>query len=282
MYVYADLHERTIETAQGYLDGMFSTESTPDCGFLVNHTTESVDPYIDTLQAGICKVDTAVDQAAFDAKTGGNPESLKTTYASQLETFQTVTQCCALEACKTKENPTPASCSVMELPSAVSVNATTGELSFGPLFSVASAVTEMFQLEYAQGMPETGCATTAGAQCVGWGAIPSGGLYDMMKLHTMYFELMTGLPSYARASSTNLMSQVVGTMDQALSGVKNPDILAPVTSIFTMFVVHDGNLTAITEFLGGVTWQAEGYQQNDPGPAGALVFELHKVKASGQ
>jgi hypothetical protein len=31
-----------------------------------------------------------------------------------------------------------------------------------------------------------------------------------------------------------------------------------------------------------VTWKAEGFQQNDPGPAGALVFELHRVKRSGQ
>jgi len=31
-----------------------------------------------------------------------------------------------------------------------------------------------------------------------------------------------------------------------------------------------------------VTWNAAGFQQNDPGPAGALVFELHRVKQSGQ
>ena len=45
---------------------------------------------------------------------------------------------------------------------------------------------------------------------------------------------------------------------------------------------HDDNLTAIAALLGGVTWKAEGFQLNDPGPAGALVFELHKVKQSGQ
>ena len=282
VFVYADIDERTLETAQGYLDGMFSTESTPDCGFQVNHTTELVDPYFDTLGTGICKVDTAVDQAAFNAKTGSNPDSLKTIYATQLQDLQTVTQCCQPSACATPTNPTPSSCSILELPSEVSVRPTTGALSFGPLFNVASAITEMFQLEYAQGMPETGCETTQGAQCVGWGAIPAGGLNDMMQLHVMYFDLTFGLPSMAQTTSSNLMSQVIGTMDQALTGVKSPNILAPVGSKFTMFVGHDGNITSIAQFMGGVNWQAEGFQQDDPGPAGAFVFELHKVKAGGQ
>ena len=131
-------------------------------------------------------------------------------------------------------------------------------------------------------MPDKDCATTPGAQCVGWGAIPPGGLNDMIKLHVMNMELISGLPSFAQVASTNLMWQLVGTMDQTLSGVQNPDILAPENSKFTMFVAHDENLLAIAAFLGGVTWKAEGFQQNDPGPAGALVFELHRVKQSGQ
>jgi hypothetical protein len=40
-------------------------------------------------------------------------------------------------------------------------------------------------------------------------------------------------------------------MDQALSGVRNPDVLAPVNSKFTLFVVHDENLLTIAAFLGG-------------------------------
>jgi 4-phytase/acid phosphatase len=131
-------------------------------------------------------------------------------------------------------------------------------------------------------MPDTDCATTLGSQCVGWGAIPPGGLEDMMKLHVMNMDLYSGLPSFAQVGSTNLMWQLVGTMDQALSGVKNADILAPTESKFTLFVAHDVNLSAIAAFLGGVTWKAEGFQPNDPGPAGALVFELHRVKQSGQ
>jgi 4-phytase/acid phosphatase len=105
-------------------------------------------------------------------------------------------------------------------------------------------------------------------------------LYDLMKLHVMHFDLLYRLPSVAQAASSNLMRQLVGTMDQAVSGVKNPDILAPAESKFSLFVGHDVNLTAIGGFLG-VTWKAEGFQKNDPGPAGALVFELHRVRQSG-
>jgi 4-phytase/acid phosphatase len=212
----------------------------------------------------------------------GGPTPLTITYAAQLQTLQTVTQCCQPKGC----NPSspPASCSLLQLPTDVSVNAQTGAVAFasGTLFDVADTVTEDFELQYAQGMPDTDCATTQGAQCVGWGTIPPGGLSDMTKLHVLNIDLTCRLPSFAQATSTNLMWQLVGTMDQALTGVKNPDILAPAASKFTLFVAHDENLSAIGAFLGGVTWKVEGFQQNDPGPAGALVFELHKVKQGGQ
>jgi len=104
----------------------------------------------------------------------------------------------------------------------------------------------------------------------------------MTKLHVLNMGLTCGLPSFAQVGSSNLMWQLTGTMDQTLSGVKNPNVLAPLKSRFSLFVAHDENLLAIASFLGGVTWKAEGFQQNDPGPAGALVFELHRVKQSGQ
>lgn len=86
----------------------------------------------------------------------------------------------------------------------------------------------------------------------------------------------------AQVGSTNLMNQVTGAMDQKLSGVKGAGILSPVGSKFSMFVGHDENISAISAFLGVLNWQADGFQPNDPGPTGALVFELHKVKFTGE
>lgn len=291
VFFYADVSERTIQTAQGYLDGMFQSEATPGCGIQVVHWDPSrgpVDPYIATafyfataFTTPLCKVVTMVDQDAFNKAIGGNPSSLITKYTAQLQTLQTVTQCCQPAACN--QSSPPASCSLLELPTGVSVDRT-GAVAFatGTLFNVADTTTETFQLEYAQGMPDTDCATTQGAQCVGWGAIPPGGLDDMMKLHVMNMDLTCRLPSFSQVAASNLMWQLVGTMDQTLTGVKNADMLAPAASKFTLFVAHDENLSAIGAFLGDVTWKAEGFQQNDPGPAGALVFELHRVKQSGQ
>jgi 4-phytase/acid phosphatase len=279
VFVYADVFERTIQTAQGYLDGMFQSEATPDCGVQVVHSSGPVDPYIATafalLNTPQCKIVTAVDQAAFNTAIGGNTSSLITKYSAQLQTLQTVTECCQPAACN--QSSPPASCSLLELPTGTNVNPTpgvsanpTGAVAYAArsLFDVADSVTEDFELQYAQGMPDTDCATTQGAQCVGWGAIPPGGLSDLTKLHVLNFDLTCRLPSFAQVTSTNLMWQLVGTMDQTLTGVKNADMLAPATS-------H-------RRFSGGVTWKAEGFQQNDPGPAGALVFELHRVKQSGQ
>ena len=285
VFVYADVLERTIQTAQGYLDGMFQAEATPDCGIQVVHSSKPVDPYIATAltpPSPLCKIVTAVDKAAFNTAIGGNTSSLITKYTAQLQTLQTVTQCCQPKACN--QSSPPASCSLLELPTDVSVNAMTGAVAYaaGSLFDVADSVTEDFELQYAQGMPDTNCATTQGALCVGWGAIPPGGLSDLTKLHVLNMDLTCRLPSFAQVTSTNLMWQLVGTMDQTLTAVKNADILAPAASKFTLFVAHDENVSAIGAFLGDVTWKAEGFQQNDPGPAGALVFELHRVKQSGQ
>ncbi|HEX7410025.1 MAG TPA: histidine-type phosphatase, partial [Candidatus Binatia bacterium] len=295
VFVYADVYERTIHTAQGYVDGMFQAEATPDCGVQVIHAGAQVqaDPYIATafalLNTPQCKIVTAVDHAAFNTAIGGNTSSLITKYSTQLQTLQTVTQCCQPAACN--QSSPPASCSLLDLPTEVSVDPTTGvslnptgavAYAAGSLFDVADSVTSDFELQYAQGMPQTDCATTQGAQCVGWGAIPQGGLSDLTKLHVLNIDLTCRLPSFAQVASTNLMWQLVGTMDQTLTGVENPDMLAPAASKFTLFVAHDQNQSAIGAFLGGVTWKAEGFQQNDPGPAGALVFELHKVKQSGQ
>ncbi len=290
VFVYADVFERTMQTAQGYLDGMFQSEATPDCGIQVAHAPacEPVDPYIATAfyfaeksTAPRCKIVTAVDQAAFNTAIGGNTSALVTKYAAQLHTLQTVTQCCQPAACNSSSPPT--SCSLLELPTAISVDPT-GAVAYeaGSLFDVADSVTEDFELQYAQGMPDTSCATTQGAPCVGWGAIPPGGLSDLTELHVLNIDLVNRLPSFAQVASTNLMWQLVGTMEQTLTGVKKADMLAPKASKLTLFVAHDDNLAAIAAFLGGVTWKAEGFQQNDPGPAGALVFELHRIKQSGQ
>lgn len=265
VYAYADTDQRTIHTAQGYLDGLFQGEATPDCGVEVKSASAPPDPYIVTALTSQCAVDTAGDLEAFQSRTGG-ATALLDAYSRELQLLQTVTQ-----------SPTP----LASLPTTV---AATGYVRFdnGTVFSLADTITETLQLEYAQGMPATACAATPGAECVGWGAIPPGGLDELMKLHVMNIQLYSGLPSFAQVASTNLMTQVVGTMDQALSGEKNPSMLAPAESVLSLFVAHDVNLAGISAFLGGLSWKADGFIQDDPGPAGALVFELHRDQQTRQ
>lgn len=286
VYAYADLAERTLQTAQGYVDGLFKADAAPNCGVTVKQTTLPVDPYIVTARAGIkgCTIDTTGDLIALNNMIGnnGNPAPLIQSFSAQIQSLQAVTQCCQLSACVTKDVPNPTSCSLMELPTNVISDGAVG-FAPGSIFGVADNLTETFELEYAQGMPNTDCASAPGAQCVGWGAIRPGILQDMSKLHVLNMvNLSSQLPSYAQVGSTNLMWQLVGSMDQAQTGVRNHQILAPLESKFTLFVAHDENIAAISGFLGGLTWKADGFEQNDPGPAGALVFELHKSQSGQQ
>ena len=263
VFAYADTFERTLHTAQAYLDGMFQTEATPDCGVSVVSASGPADPYIDTAALGVCAIDTAADLAAFNAKIG-SPAALVTEYTPQLQALQSVLQY-----------------PLLSLPMTVSSAGSVG-FAKGTMFDVADMITETFELEYAQGMSTNNCAATPGAPCVGWGMIPSGSPADLTKLHVMNMNLFCGLPSFAQVGSTNLMHQLIGTMDQTLGGAKIPGILSPVGSKFSMFVGHDENIFAISAFLGGLNWQADGFEKNDPGPTGALVFELHKVKSTGE
>lgn len=135
VFVYADLFERTLQAAQGYLDGLFQSETTRACGIEVSHATGRLDPYIITAAAGVCRIDTVADRAAFDAK-AGSAASLIDTYAAELRMLQTVTQCPLLDLLTTVS--------------------TSGFVAYagGTLFDVADTLTATFQLEYAQGMPD--------------------------------------------------------------------------------------------------------------------------------
>jgi len=283
VFVYANVFERTLQTAQGYIDGLFQGESVPDCNIQVNHSDLPVDPYFLPLSAGLCRVDSAEDSDILNDSLGGNPDILKTTYASQLQLLQEITQCCELDACVTAENPNPTSCTLLELPSAISVTAGTGKVQLLNLFYMLDQISEQFQLEYAEGMTATNCPSTPGAQCVGWGVIPtSAELYEAMSFRGIYTNLVERLPSYCHASASNLMMQAIGTMDQTISGVKGVDTLAPLGSRFTLFVGHDTDSINAIGGLLNVDWHMEGYPPNDQGPAGALVFELRKTKQGGQ
>lgn len=283
VFVYANVFERTLQTAQGYIDGLFQGEQPADCNVQVNHTNLTVDPYFLPLSAGLCSVDSDMDVKALNDSIGGNPDNLKTRYAGHLQLLQEITKCCAPEACHTSENPNPVSCSLLELPSAISVTAGTGKVQLPTLFYILDQISEQFQLEYAEGMTATNCPSTPGAQCVGWGVIPtSAELYEAMSFRGIYTNLVERLPSYCHASASNLMMQAIGTMDQTISGVKDVDTLAPLGSRFTLFVGHDTDSINAIGGLLNVDWHMKGYPPNDQGPAGALVFELRKTKQSGQ
>jgi len=103
-------------------------------------------------------------------------------------------------------------------------------------------------------------------------------ILSMMALHEFYFDQTQRENYLAQIGASNLLQEI----SQTLNGIDAPCRRIPAGYQFAAFVGHDTNIASVASLLG-LTWQftnaPEGTQElpdNDPLPAGALVFELWK------
>ena len=254
--VWADVDQRTRASGDALLAGMF-----PGCGLRADHRQpEAKDPLFHT---SICPLDPELARNAVLDAAGGSIEAVSARYRQPLAELQEILHYRPANGCPSGQS----GCSLDSLPTTLKVSPTGGDVAMvGPL-AIASTVSEIFLLEYAEGLPEAE---------VGWGkvALPSQ-LSGLLSLHKLKFDLL-GRPSYIAARRGTLL------LDQVMSALKRGTRheVDDAAELMVAFIGHDTNLANLAGMLD-LKWHSDE-QPDDAAPGATLAFELLQEKASGR
>ena len=261
VYVYADVFERTEQTALALLEGL-----APGCGIpMRSKSPAKIDGVFHPVPAGICRIDALEAQSAVLARIGGGFADLDRRYAEAYETLQSILGCCAPAVCSALGHSS--SCTLSQLPTALtSLSGGAGISLIGGL-SIASTASEIFLLEYADGKP---------LPEVAWGRAGLDGIRKVLPLHDAAFDVLFRTPYLARRQGSSLLARAAG----AVTGRPMGGLPAPEPAVrdarLVAYVGHDDNLAALGSLLNA-RWSLAGYPENETPPAGALVFEKRRT-----
>ena len=202
VFAWADVDQRTRATAEALLKGMF-----PDCGLTPGHRTDAkIDPLFHPTRAGTCRIDPAQAREAVLDRVGGNFTIITAAHRSELAAMQSVLKCCAPAVCRASGATAP--CTLGELSNAIAGSHDRVRLA-GPI-AIGSTASEVFLLEYAQGLPENQVA---------WGrASTPQAMRPLWRLHTLQFDLMQRTPYLAARQGSALVQRILATMPWRLNG----------------------------------------------------------------
>ncbi|MGD9886044.1 MAG: histidine-type phosphatase [Reyranella sp.] len=254
---WADLDQRTRASAVALLTGMY-----PRCPTLNvrNQDDPTVpDPLFHPQPTASCPMDGAANRAAVLARIGGNFDSVQREYAPQLTLMQQTLCPTSLAGGKACGLATGQPGLESRPDGTVRL---TGSLGF------ASAAAETFAMEDAEGMQ------------VAWGRLAGEAeLQDLLKLHRLEVDLVDKTLPLARQHGSNLLNQIVATLQDGHDFPGQPRIAEPVR--FALLVGHSTNLANLSRLLN-IGWQIAGFQPNQLSPGGALAFELYREVRTGQ
>jgi 4-phytase/acid phosphatase len=254
VYFYADVDERTVESAHGLAEGML-----PGCDIEVHSNSQSGQ---DLLFHGSDKPrdpNAKFALAAVGGRIGSDPARLLPAYQGQLEAMQKVLLACEAPRCTVTGKKAL-------LGVAPSLTQASGdhlvELK-GPL-TTGATFAENFQLEYLEGMP---------AAQVGWGRVEEKKVRELMTIHAASSDILQRTPYIARVQASNLLSHMLRTLQQAESQKLIAGAIGNAKDKVVVLVGHDTNISNVAALLDA-HWLVNGYQRDDAAPGGALVFEL--------
>ena len=252
-YFWADTDQRTIETARSLAETIV-----PGCKIDVHSVGEGEDdPLFDPIAAGLVKPDNTLAHAVVAARLGPKPESIIEAHRSAFDALDHILN-----------GNGKASKSIFDEPVSLA-SGKAGVSMTGPL-ALASTLSEDFLLEYTNGMK--------GSQ-LGWGRLDAANLLQIMSLHTTYADLMRRTPYLARQRSSNLMSHVLSSMEQAVTGKPVKGSIGSEGVGLLVVSGHDTNLSNLSGMLG-LSWMLPTYQPDDTPPGGALILSLWRSAAS--
>ena len=258
VFFYADVAERTKATAQALLDGL-----APGCGIAFRSKPDAtVDGLFHPVAAGVCRLDAMAAQTAVLARVAGDLNSVPLDFKAPFDALQAGMDCCKPSLCVAFGKPE--GCKLAALPTALSPLPNGKGMEMIGALAIASTATEIFLLEYADGMD---------ASQVAWGRLSPAQMLQTYRLHTEAFDLMERTPYLARRQGSALLLRAAAAITGGhSSGLGSADV-AVRDAKFIALVGHDTNIANIAGILD-LTWTQAGYQRNQTPPAGALVFEV--------
>lgn len=269
-FAWSDVDERDVATAKSFFEGL-----APRCPIPVHTVAKGeVDPYQHPLKAHIGHPNRALALAAVQGRIGGDAVSVVEANMPAFRKLDSVLVGCAAEPCaKGKGTHT----SLYAMPATIQSADDDDHLILearGPL-GLASTLAEIFQLEYAEGMPMSQ---------VGFGRLSREDLTQILSLHSLFFDLANQTPYIARVQASNLMNYINGTFHRAISS-SCPRASSPLASgsdaaRFVFIAAHDTNIASIAGFLGA-EWYVPGAPKTPTLPGGGLVFELRRRRSDG-
>lgn len=258
--IVADSDQRTRETGKALAAGL-----APGCSLEVSALPEGThDPLFHSMGAGVGHLDRTLAAAAISGRIGANPQGLIEAYRPQLEALEEVLHGCGAGA-KCTGSSTAAHLSLFDPPSPAAPANSAPMAESHTSLDLASTMAENMLLEYAEGMD---------AANVGWGRVDLRKLRELLQIHAAHEDLADRTSYVARAQSSNLLSHVLQSMQQAVSAQPITGAVGKPGDRLLILVGHDTNLAAIAGALN-LNWLIDGRRDDTP-PGGALVFELWK------
>jgi 4-phytase / acid phosphatase len=263
--IVADSDQRTGETGRALAQGMF-----PECAPAVRALAEGTpDPLFHPLHAGVGPADPPGDAQALAAamaqRMGGWAGSLTERYRPQLAAMDRILATCgAAEPGHTRK-------SLFDVPTGIAPGHNDHSIELRGPINTAASLSEIFLLEYAQGLPR---------QDVGWGCVDGAMVRSLIALHTAAFDVEQRTPAVARMQASNLLDHIRRALGQAATGTADAEAPDRAGDRALFLVGHDSNLASVAALLN-LHWDADGRRDDTP-PGSALVFELWKRRGTGE
>ena len=248
IYIRADVGQRTSETGRAFAESLL-----PGCEMPVAMEGERKDP----LFGGVGRADPELSGKAVRERLGA-PTALLTRYAAAFDALSLIltgggAPQRTLMAAAPDEGGDP------------------GKADVPPPLAAASTLSEVFLLEYAEGMPQS---------ALGWGRLTKEKLLQILELHAAYADLARRTPYIARARGSNLLAHILASLEQAASGEPVAGALGRTGSALAILAGHDTNLSNLSGMLD-LTWRVPGQAADDTPPESALVFSLWREGVGG-
>lgn len=264
VYVWADVDQRTLKTGEAFLAGL-----APQCALTIHHqqNLEKADPLFHPVKAGTCSMEKTQIQQAVEKQAQTPVENLNQHYLPSLALMNATLNFSKSTWCQ--KHSADKSCDLgQSMPSKLSINDNGSKVALDGAVGLSSTLSEIFLLEYAQGMPQAA-----------WGKIHSEQEWtSLLKLHNAQFDLMARTPYIARHNGTPLLQAISNALDPKITASNLPGS-SPDNKI--LFIAgHDTNIANISGMLD-INWTLPRQPDNTP-PGGALVFERLVDKAGKQ